>query len=202
MWKKSESDDPASVRVPEQPAVPRSQPAEPRRPASQGERAVIGPSIIISGDISGDEDLFIQGRVEGRIELAQHSITVGANGRVKADTHGRTVTIEGEVEGDIQAEERIILRPTARVRGNMVAPRVALEDGAKFQGTIDMDVEAPKPERPVATSSAARSVARPGSGGGDDDKNGTSEKAASAPSASSAPGSAGGGSSKGTGSKG
>jgi len=159
MWKKGESEEPVVSRSPDRPQVSGAPTAEPRRGGGPGERAVIGPSIVVTGEIRGEEDLLVQGRVEGTIELAAHSITIGTDGRVQADTHGRIVTIEGEVEGDVRGEEKVVLRPTARVRGTITAPRVALEDGARFQGTIDMDFELKAPKRSVTTSSAARPAA-------------------------------------------
>lgn len=107
-----------------------------------GGPAIIGPSIAIKGDVSGDEDLVIQGRVEGTVDLAKHNVTIGPNGRVKADVNGRTVVVEGEVEGDLRGQEQIILRHTAKVVGSISAPRVALEDGAVFRGGIEMDAAA------------------------------------------------------------
>ena len=104
-----------------------------------GGPAIIGPSIAIKGDVSGDEDLVIQGRVEGTVDLSKHNVTIGPNGRVKADVNGRTVVVEGEVEGDLHGKEQIILRHTAKVVGSIIAPRVALEDGAVFRGGIEMD---------------------------------------------------------------
>jgi cytoskeletal protein CcmA (bactofilin family) len=112
------------------------QPAPPQRGSGP---ASIGPSITVKGDISGNEDLVIQGRVEGSVKLVQNNVTIGSNGRVNADVNGRTVIVEGEVKGDLSAEEQIILRHTARVEGGLVAPRVALEDGAVFRGSIEMD---------------------------------------------------------------
>ena len=81
----------------------------------------------------------IQGRVEGSVDLAQHNVTIGPSGRVKAGVSGRMVVVEGEVEGDLRAVEQIILRRTAKVEGSLSAPRVALEDGAAFRGGIEMD---------------------------------------------------------------
>jgi cytoskeletal protein CcmA (bactofilin family) len=101
--------------------------------------AIIGPSITIKGDVSGDEDLMIQGRVDGKVNLAKHNVTIGSDGRVKADVQARTVVVEGEVEGDLRAQEQIILRHTAKVEGSITAPRVVLEDGAVFRGGIEMD---------------------------------------------------------------
>ncbi len=113
-----------------------------------GDRAVIGPSITIKGDVTGEEDLVIQGRVEGKVDLAQHHVTVGVNGRIKANIIGRSVMVEGEVEGDLLAEEQISVRKSGKVRGNVSAPRVTIEDGAMFKGSIDMDRKTPP--RPVA----------------------------------------------------
>jgi cytoskeletal protein CcmA (bactofilin family) len=111
-----------------------------------GDRAIIGPSITIKGDVTGDEDLMIQGRIEGKVDLAQHNVTVGANGRIKANIFGRSVTVEGDVEGDLHAEEQISIRKSGKVRGNISAPRVTIEDGAMFKGSIDMEHKtAPRP---------------------------------------------------------
>jgi cytoskeletal protein CcmA (bactofilin family) len=115
---------------------------------------MIGPSITIKGDVSGDEDLVIQGRIEGKVNLAQHNVTIGPEGRVKADVHGRTVVVEGEVEGNLRAQEQIILRHTAKVEGSIAAPRVSLEDGAVFRGGIEMDASG-KPPKPADEKASA-----------------------------------------------
>jgi cytoskeletal protein CcmA (bactofilin family) len=99
---------------------------------------LIGPSIEIKGNLSGGEDLLIEGRVEGKIELPQYSITIGTNGRIKADIRGRSLIVMGEVEGNLYGAEQIVLRQSSTVTGNLVAPRVSLEDGANFKGSIDM----------------------------------------------------------------
>lgn len=103
------------------------------------EKAVVGPSIKIKGELTGEEDLLIQGRVEGRIELKKNNVTVGKKGSVQADIYGKIISVEGEVEGDLFGEEKIIVRKSGMVRGNMTAPRVNLEDGARFKGAIDME---------------------------------------------------------------
>jgi cytoskeletal protein CcmA (bactofilin family) len=103
------------------------------------ESATIGPSIAIKGDLIGEEDLIIQGKVEGKVDLKQNSVTIGKNGRVKADIYAKLINVEGEVEGSLFGLEQIILRSTGSVRGNICAPRVAIEDGARFKGGIDMD---------------------------------------------------------------
>jgi cytoskeletal protein CcmA (bactofilin family) len=112
--------------------------SEPAR-RSSGDRATIGPSIFIKGDLTGDEDLVIEGRVEGKVDLKQNNVTVGRDGKVKADVYGRVVTIEGEVDGNVFAQEQAVLRQSGAIRGNITAPRVVLEDGSRFKGTIDME---------------------------------------------------------------
>jgi cytoskeletal protein CcmA (bactofilin family) len=132
-----------------------------------GDRAIIGPSITIKGDVTGDEDLVIQGRVEGKVDLAQHNVTVGANGRIKANILGRSVTVEGEVEGDLHAEEQIAIRKSGKVRGNVSAPRVIIEDGAMFKGSIDMERKvAPRPGAVSAGAPASIPAAASGGAGG------------------------------------
>ncbi len=111
----------------------------PQRAAESAARAVIGASLELQGELAGNEDLLIEGRVQGRIQLAQHAVAVGAKGRVSAAVHARMIAIEGEVDGNLVAEELIVLKKSARVRGDLVAPRVVIEDGARFKGTIDMD---------------------------------------------------------------
>jgi cytoskeletal protein CcmA (bactofilin family) len=118
--------------------------------------ATIGPSIAIHGDVSGEEDLLIEGRVEGKVELAEHRLVVGANGRVKADVYGRSVTIEGELEGNLCGDEQVIIRASGRVRGDIVTPRMTMEDGAILTGRVDMDIKARS--HPVGDQAATRSV--------------------------------------------
>lgn len=101
--------------------------------------AVIGKTITISGDVTGDESLVIDGKVDGTVRLKSNDLTVGQSGRVTADVTARVVRIEGEVTGDITGIEKVVITKTGRVHGNVVAPRVTLEDGSKFKGSIDMD---------------------------------------------------------------
>ncbi len=138
MWKKSESEEfhsqPASI-PPMQPApAPRSSTLQ----SQSRDRAVIGPTISIKGDVTGDEDLVIEGHVEGKVEFPRHSITIGKNGSIRADIYGKTITVEGTVEGNLYGDEQLVVRHSGTVRGNIVAPRVALEDGSNFKGNIDM----------------------------------------------------------------
>lgn len=169
MWKKNEEEPPRPVTgatsqpTTYAPAAPRA--AEPRR---SGGQAVIGESIRIEGDVRGDEDLLIEGEVEGKISLENHSVTVGRSGRIKADIHGRNISVDGKVQGNLFADEQVIVRESGEVRGNITAPRVSLEDGSKFKGAIDME---PKPPRSGGADKAAErpaaSSAQPaGNGGG------------------------------------
>lgn len=100
---------------------------------------MIGPTIKIKGEVSGDEDLLIQGQVEGTITLEAHEVVVGESGQVFADILAKTIKIDGKVNGDVTGTENVVISKLGNVRGNIVAPRVLLEDGAIFKGSIDMD---------------------------------------------------------------
>ena len=146
VWKKN--DDPPTHHPEPTPAPPRPlatapstpAPSNPEPPRRSSTGATIGPSIFIKGDLSGEEDLVIEGRVEGKVDLKQNNVTVGKNGRVRADVFGKVVIIEGEVDGNVFAREQAILRQAGAIRGNITAPRVVLEDGSRFKGSIDMEV--------------------------------------------------------------
>jgi cytoskeletal protein CcmA (bactofilin family) len=152
MWKKEET--------PPQPSAP--QPEAPRRaertpsPASSGEVATIGRSIAIQGQVTGDEDLLIQGSVDGSVDLKQHAVTVGPDGEVKASIVGRVVTVEGKVEGNITADEQVILRTSASVQGDITAPRVVLEDGSRFRGGPSGKSASTRQAEPAARAAIVR----------------------------------------------
>lgn len=126
------SDAPAPVE-----AAPRPRPAA--TTSARREAAVIGSSIQIDGDLRGQEDLLIDGEVNGTIQLKNNSLTVGSQGKVKANVYAKEIHVDGFVEGDLFASERVSIRKTAQVRGNVVSPRVSLEEGARFKGSIEMD---------------------------------------------------------------
>ena len=121
-------------------AGPRARPA----PVSGARReaAIIGPSIQLDGDLRGQEDLLIEGEVNGTVQLRNNSLTVGSQGKVKAHVYAKEIHVEGMVEGDLFASERVSIRRSAQVRGNITSPRVILEEGARFKGSIEMDSEA------------------------------------------------------------
>lgn len=108
-------------------------------PASSGRSALIGPGIHINGTITGDENLVIEGKVDGKIRLDLHQVEVGKGGKVNADITAKVIMIAGEVRGDITGTEKVIISRSGNVHGNIVAPRMTLEDGAIFKGSIDMD---------------------------------------------------------------
>lgn len=154
MWKKEDMPEPVTYSRPDptnpepvRTAIPTTGPVE---RVTTGERATIGRSITIRGDVTGDEDLLIQGRIDGSVDLKQHSVTIGREGEVKADVGGRVIVVEGRVEGNLRAEEQVVLRSSAQVQGDIVAPRVVLEDGARFRGGVDMgeQVQAQAAARP------------------------------------------------------
>jgi cytoskeletal protein CcmA (bactofilin family) len=159
-WKRpdSESAEPTSYSPP-----PASAPAP---AAGRKERAVIGASIAIQGDLSGEEDLSIHGRVQGTVDVKGNSVTIGETGRVKADVYAKTIIVEGEVEGNLFGGDQIILRSSGNVRGNLTAPRVALDDGAQFKGAIDMEPKRQARSAEPAAQAAAGSGASAGSGSG------------------------------------
>jgi len=144
MWKKSESETPGQSSSSPSTAMENISSFKSR--IQSGNQSVIGSSICITGDISGEEDLLIEGTIEGKIVLLNNNVTIGTNGRINADIHGKTITIDGNVEGNIFGEEQIIIRQTSIVRGNIVSPRITLKDGCKFKGNIDMSPkETPTP---------------------------------------------------------
>lgn len=104
--------------------------------------ATIGPSIEVRGDVVGAEELRVEGRVEGSITLTENRLVVGSEGRIAANIHARTVEVFGVVEGDVRGEEQVIVRASGSVSGNIAAPRVSIEDGARFRGSVEMEVRA------------------------------------------------------------
>ena len=107
-------------------------------PAS-GNQALVGPSISVLGELAGEEDVVIQGRVGGTINFKNNNVTIGRHGKVKANIHAKEIRVEGELEGDLFGSERVSVCATGKVRGNIKAPRVVMEDGAHFKGSIDME---------------------------------------------------------------
>jgi cytoskeletal protein CcmA (bactofilin family) len=130
----------------------------------------IGKSVVIKGELTGSEDLTIEGHVEGKIELRQNVLTIGPNGRIKAQVFAKSVVILGEVTGNVTASEKVDLRDNGSVDGDIAAPRVAIAEGAHFRGSIDMQRagvkgDAPKAETAKAAPSPAAGSSAPPQGG-------------------------------------
>jgi cytoskeletal protein CcmA (bactofilin family) len=120
----------------------------------------------VSGNLSGNEDLIIEGAVEGEIVVKDHMVTISKTGKVKADVYGRSICVEGQVDGNLVGDEQVVIRQSGRVRGNVTAPRVNLENGAKFKGSIDMQPVEPAPrvsdgtKKPVTGTKGAKNTRR------------------------------------------
>jgi len=169
MWKRDEA-----VR---QPAVPTNDaavaaapaaPAQATRPdviksqIQMGRDVVnIGKSVVIKGELNGSEDLTIEGHVEGKIELKDHLLTIGPNGRIKAQVFAKTVIVLGEVNGNVSASEKVEIRDGGSVDGDIISPRVAIAEGAHFRGSVDMQRGAAKPGAPAAPKPAAQTAPAP-----------------------------------------
>ena len=105
-----------------------------------GDISVIGPTIEIKGELNADENLLVQGKIEGTINHKSKILVIGSDGGIKANINGSRVVIEGSVEGDIRASDATVIKANARMQGDIFSPRVGIEEGAKFKGSIDMDV--------------------------------------------------------------
>jgi len=103
-----------------------------------GGKAAVGKSVVVKGDIYSREDLYVDGEVAGNIEVQEHCLTVGPNGRVKANIKAREVVLRGTVHGDIHASDRIDIRKDAKVAGDLKTGRIVIEDGAYFKGSVDI----------------------------------------------------------------
>jgi cytoskeletal protein CcmA (bactofilin family) len=142
MWKRDESVKPAAP-----PATPASAPSAsaPAAPQASDTRAQlgrdmvnIGKSVVIKGELSGSEDLTIEGHVEGRIDLKDNVLTIGPNGKIKAEVFAKSVVVLGEVTGNVTASEKVDIRDNGSVDGDIASPRVAIAEGAHFRGSVDM----------------------------------------------------------------
>ncbi len=170
MWKRDQDVRPTAGRAAAVPAASTATPAAPaahgpelegRRPMESKDVVNIGKSVVIKGELNGSEDLTVEGSVEGKIELKQHVLTIGPNGRIKAEVFAKAVIVLGEVIGNITASEKVDIRDNGKVDGNIVAPRVAIAEGAHFRGSVDMQ---PRPEAPKVPE-AAKAVASPAAPG-------------------------------------
>lgn len=124
--------------------------------STQAEQAHLGKSVVIKGEVSGSEDLYLDGQVDGAIDLKGNRLTIGPNGRVKANINTRSAVIHGKVEGNINASDRVDLKQSAIVTGDIVTQRISIDDGAFFKGGVDIS-------RGASSPSAAKTETKPGS---------------------------------------
>jgi cytoskeletal protein CcmA (bactofilin family) len=101
--------------------------------------ASIGPSITIHGDVTGEEDLIVAGTIEGTVNLKENNLVIDENGHVMANITARIIRVDGEVKGELRASEKVVIKPSGNVNGDIRSPRVILEDGCQFKGSIDME---------------------------------------------------------------
>ena len=166
MWKRDESVKPAAPGAPSPaPAPPAPVPASTARgePRTQIERdqVNIGKSVVIKGELSGSEDLTLEGQAEGRIDLKDNVLTIGPNGKIKAEIFAKAVVVLGEVVGNVTATEKVDIRDHGSVEGDISAPRVAIAEGAHFRGSIDMQRAGASASKPA--EKAAEKPAQPAS---------------------------------------
>jgi len=172
MWKPTNqpSTTPSRPGEPERPVTPApitsvtsEAPAAARpAPTSTADQATIGKSLVIKGEVTGSESLYIDGRVEGSINLAGNRVTVGRNGVVSANINAREIVVLGKVRGNLTASDRVDIRSDGSLTGDVVAARISIEDGAFFKGGIDIRKAGQKPngEELKATSTTEAAAAR------------------------------------------
>jgi cytoskeletal protein CcmA (bactofilin family) len=156
MWKRDEAVKPsgpaAGGPAPAPPPAPAAAPVmaarteEPRTPLR--DMVNIGKSVVIKGELNGSEDLTVEGNVEGRVELRDHVLTIGPNGRIKAEVFAKAVIVLGEITGNVTATEKVDIRDKGSVDGDIISPRVAIAEGAHFRGSVDMQRTGGKGGRP------------------------------------------------------
>ena len=106
--------------------------------APQNQIASLGKSVVIKGEVSGSEDLYVDGEIEGSIDLRNHSVTIGPNGKLKASVSAKSIVVQGKVDGSLSASDRLDLRKSAIVTGDVTTQRIAIEEGAFLKGNVDI----------------------------------------------------------------
>ncbi len=163
----TEPERPVSTPTTSAPEPTPSAPApRPVASSSTADQATIGKSLVIKGEVTGSESLYIDGRVEGSINLSGNRVTVGRNGVVSANINAREIVVLGKVRGNLTASDRVDIRSDGSLTGDVVAARISIEDGAFFKGGIDIrkagqkangeDVKTTSTEKPEAVGVAAR----------------------------------------------
>ena len=167
MWKRDETVKPLSGQ-PTAPAASSQQamtPVESAGPPRTSERNTgmvnIGKSIVIKGELNGSEDLTIDGHIEGKIELKDNVLTIGPNGKIQAQTFAKSVIVLGTVIGNITASDKVEIRDSGSVDGDVISPRVAIAEGAQFHGSVDMQKKGPRPVQWQSSASGQPKAAQP-----------------------------------------
>jgi len=159
MWKPSQSSSVTPSFTPEPPRPPPpAPPVEPvhRAPATVSDQATIGKGLFIKGEISGAESLYIDGKVEGSINLPGSRVTIGRTGQVAANVNARELVILGKIRGNVTVSDRVDIRVEGSLTGDVSAARISIEDGAFFKGGIELRKHEPKaPPPPLSSSSNA-----------------------------------------------
>ena len=152
MWKRDEAVKPTGgQQAPAAPATQSQQTSAPTAPQPDIRRQIerdvvnIGKSVVIKGELNGSEDLTIEGHVEGKIELKDHVLTIGPNGKIKAAVFAKSVIVLGEVNGPVTASEKVDIRDGGSDDGDIISPRVAIAEGAHFRGSVDMQRKGAQP---------------------------------------------------------
>jgi cytoskeletal protein CcmA (bactofilin family) len=143
MWKRDQavqppSGQPAAAPTPQPPTVATPSPRAEASQFLERDNVNIGKSVVIKGELNGSEDLTIEGQVEGTIQLRDHVLTIGPNGKIKAQVFAKSVIVLGEVTGNVTASEKVDIRDKGSVDGDIISPRVAIAEGAHFRGSVDM----------------------------------------------------------------
>ena len=162
MWKRDEAVKAASGQPAGSPAPLMTGAPGPRpEPSHNQEKDIvnIGKSVVIKGELNGSEDLTIEGHVEGTIQLRDHVLTIGPNGRIKAQVFAKAVVVLGEMTGNVTATDKVDIRDNGSVDGDIVAPRVAIAEGAHFRGSVDMQRKGAAAAQPQNVKPAAQPAA-------------------------------------------
>jgi cytoskeletal protein CcmA (bactofilin family) len=167
IWKRGDAvRPPESGREVAGPAAPVPPPVVPPAPRVQAPEAeakrhmdkdvlIVGKTVVFKGELTGHEDLFIEGSVEGKIELRDNVLTIGPNAKIKAEVFAKVVIVRGEVAGNITASEKLDIRDSGSVDGDIAAPVMAIAEGAHLRGSVDMQ------KKPAASASPAPSAPSP-----------------------------------------
>lgn len=133
----------------------------------EGRKAIIGPSIHVKGELIGNEDLVIEGRVEGVVRLRDHHLTIGKSAHIQATVEAKAIRIEGTVNGDVMAGDRVEIAAGGALNGDIISPRISIADGARFKGSVDMEKNAARAgsssanTQPVGAGVSAAAPPRP-----------------------------------------